>query len=253
MDGFDKILAQLRAASTSKSNQGTMMERLIKQFLLVSPLYSRVYDKVWLWTEFPYNGDQHDLGIDLVAHIRGEDDGYCAVQVKFYEETHGIQKADVDTFLSASGKPFYIDGVPVYFRQRLIVSTTDKWSDTAENTIIGQRPPVNRIRLKDLRDSGIDWDSFTLDSIESMKQAPKKQPRPHQREAIKSVLSGFEEHDRGKLIMACGTGKTLTGLKIAEGLTQGKGNVLVLVPSISLLNQTLSEWAAHEAFCQVLF
>lgn len=248
MDGFDKILAQLRAASTSKSNQGTMMERLIKQFLLVSPLYSRVYDKVWLWTEFPYNGNQHDLGIDLVAHIRGEDDGYCAVQVKFYEETHGIQKADVDTFLSASGKPFYIDGVPVYFQQRLIVSTTDKWSDTAENTIIGQRPPVNRIRLKDLRDSGIDWDSFTLDSIESMKQAPKKQPRPHQREAIKSVLSGFAEHDRGKLIMACGTGKTLTGLKIAEGLTQGNGNVLVLVPSISLLNQTLSEWAAQCAY-----
>lgn len=245
MDGFDKILAQLRAASTSKSNQGTMMERLIKQFLLVSPLYSRVYDKVWLWTEFPYNSNQHDLGIDLVAHIRGEDEGYCAVQVKFYDETHAVQKADVDTFLSASGKPFYIGGVPVYFQQRLIVSTTDKWSGTAENTIIGQRPPVNRIRLKDLRDSGIDWDSFTLDSIESMKQAPKKQPRPHQREAIKSVLSGFAEHDRGKLIMACGTGKTLTGLKIAEGLTQGKGNVLVLVPSISLLNQTLSEWAAQ--------
>ena len=248
MDGFDKILAQLRAASTSKSNQGTMMERLIKQFLLVSPLYSRVYDKVWLWTEFPYNSNQHDLGIDLVAHIRGEDDGYCAVQVKFYDETHAVQKADVDTFLSASGKPFYIGGVPVYFQQRLIVSTTDKWSGTAENTIIGQRPPVNRIRLKDLRDSGIDWDSFTLDSIESMKQAPKKQPRPHQREAIKSVLSGFAEYDRGKLIMACGTGKTLTGLKIAEGLTQGNGNVLVLVPSISLLNQTLSEWAAQCAY-----
>lgn len=253
MDGFDKILAQLRAASTSKSNQGTMMERLIKQFLLVSPLYSRVYDKVWLWTEFPYNGNQHDLGIDLVAHIRGEDEGYCAVQVKFYEETHAVQKADVDTFLSASGKPFYIGGVPVYFQQRLLVSTTDKWSETANNTIIGQRPPVNRIRLKDLRDSGIDWDSFTLDSIESMKQAPKKQPRPHQREAIKSVLSGFAEHDRGKLIMACGTGKTLTGLKIAEGLTQGKGNVLVLVPSISLLNQTLSEWAAQCAYSYTVY
>lgn len=253
MDGFDKILAQLRAASTSKSNQGTMMERLIKQFLLVSPLYSRVYDKVWLWTEFPYNSNQHDLGIDLVAHIRGEDDGYCAVQVKFYDETHAVQKADVDTFLSASGKPFYIDGVPVYFQQRLIVSTTDKWSSTAENAIIGQRPPVNRIRLKDLRDSGIDWDSFTLDSIESMKQAPKKQPRPHQREAIKSVLSGFTEHDRGKLIMACGTGKTLTGLKIAEGLTQGNGNVLVLVPSISLLNQTLSEWAAQCAYSYTVY
>lgn len=98
---FERLMESLRTASKNKSNQGTMMERLIKQFLLVSPLYSRVYDKVWLWSEFPYNGNQHDLGIDLVAHIRGEAEGYCAVQVKFYEESHAVQKADVDTFLSA--------------------------------------------------------------------------------------------------------------------------------------------------------
>lgn len=242
---FERLIESLRKASTSKSSQGTMMERLMKQFLLVSPLYSRVYDKVWLWSDFPYNGNQHDLGIDLVAHIRGKEDDYCAVQVKFYEESHAIQKADVDTFLSASGKPFYVNGQPIYFQKRLIVSTTDKWSSTAENTILGQRPPVNRIRLKDLQDSGIDWDSFTLSSIESMKQSPKKQPRPHQREAIEKVVTGFQNHDRGKLIMACGTGKTLTGLKIAEKMTAGQGNILILVPSISLLNQTLSEWAAQ--------
>ena len=230
-----------------------MMERLMKQFLLVSPLYSRVYDKVWLWSEFPYNGNQHDLGIDLVAHIRGQEDDYCAIQVKFYEEGHSVQKADVDTFLSASGKPFYINGQPVYFQQRLIVSTTDKWSSTAENTILGQRPPVNRIRLKDLQDSGIDWDSFTLSSIESMKQSPQKQPRPHQKEAIEKVITGFQSHDRGKLIMACGTGKTLTGLKITEKMTAGYGSVLVLVPSISLLNQTLSEWAAQCSYPYSVF
>lgn len=246
MEGsFNTLLNTLREASNSKSGQGTMLERLIKQFLLVSPLYSRIYDKVWLWPEFPYNGNQHDMGIDLVAHLRGEEQDYCAIQVKFYDENYAVQKPDVDTFLSASGKPFYVDDVPVYFKQRLIVSTTDKWSSTAENTILGQRPPVNRIRLKDLQEAGIDWDSFTLSSMDSMKAAPKKQPRPHQKVAIQSVLSGFETHDRGKLIMACGTGKTLTGLKIAEAMTQGQGAVLVLVPSISLLNQTLSEWATQ--------
>ncbi|MEU7384426.1 DEAD/DEAH box helicase family protein [Streptomyces sp. NPDC042207] len=46
----------------------------------------------------------------------------------------------------------------------------------------------------------------------------KKSPRPHQREAINAVFQGFAEHDRGKLIMACGTGKTFTGLKIVERL-----------------------------------
>lgn len=246
MEGsFNALLDTLREASNSKSGQGTMLERLVKQFLLVSPLYSRIYDKVWLWTEFPYNGNQHDMGIDLVAHLRGEEQDYCAIQVKFYDENYAVQKPDVDTFLSASGKPFYVDDVPVYFKQRLIVSTTDKWSSTAENTILGQRPPVNRIRLKDLQEAGIDWDNFTLSSMDSMKAAPKKQPRPHQKVAIQSVLSGFETHDRGKLIMACGTGKTITGLKIAEAMTQGRGAVLVLVPSISLLNQTLVEWATQ--------
>lgn len=246
MEGsFNTLLNTLREASNSKSGQGTMLERLIKQFLLVSPLYSRIYDKVWLWPEFPYNGNQHDMGIDLVAHLRGEEQDYCAIQVKFYDESYAVQKSDVDTFLSASGKPFYVDNTPVYYKQRLIVSTSDKWSSTAENTIVGQRPPVNRIRLKDLQEAGIDWDSFTLSSMDSMKVAPKKQPRPHQKAAIQSVLSGFETHDRGKLIMACGTGKTITGLKIAEAMTQGQGAVLVLVPSISLLNQTLAEWATQ--------
>ena len=192
MEGsFNTLLNTLREASYSKSGQGTMLERLIKQFLLVSPLYSRIYDKVWLWSEFPYNGNQHDMGIDLVAHLRGEEQDYCAIQVKFYDESYAVQKSDVDTFLSASGKPFYVDGTPVYYKQRLIVSTTDKWSSTAENTILGQRPPVNRIRLKDLQEAGIDWDSFTLFSMDSMKAAPKKQPRPHQKAAIQSVLSGF--------------------------------------------------------------
>lgn len=107
MEGsFNTLLNTLREASYSKSGQGTMLERLIKQFLLVSPLYSRIYDKVWLWSEFPYNGNQHDMGIDLVAHLRGEEQDYCAIQVKFYDESYAVQKSDVDTFLSASGKPF---------------------------------------------------------------------------------------------------------------------------------------------------
>ena len=120
---FERLIESLRKASTSKSSQGTMMERLMKQFLLVSPLYSRVYDKVWLWSDFPYNGNQHDLGIDLVAHIRGKEDDYCAVQVKFYEESHAIQKADVDTFLSASGKPFYVN---IHAKKRLYMTATPR-------------------------------------------------------------------------------------------------------------------------------
>ena len=245
-DSFGQLMLDLRNASVSKSDQGTKFERLMKKYFLTSPLYSEIYEEVWLWSEFPYS-DSHDIGIDLVAKRRDFDE-YCAIQCKFYDVNNTVSKEDVDTFISASGKAFYVDGAEHRYSERIIVSTTDKWSSNAEKTIIGQLPPVNRIRLQDLKDSGIDWDSFTLDKIENMKVCSKKKERPHQKEAIEAVVNGFKESERGKLIMACGTGKTFTALKIAEAITNGTGNVLFLVPSISLLNQTLVEWSAQSKY-----
>ena len=244
MDGFEQLLLDFKNLSQNKSQQGTFFELLMKKYFLTSPLYSEMFENVWLWSEFPYNGGKHDTGIDIVAKKRNCDE-YCAVQCKFYDENNPVSKSDVDTFLSASGKPFFIDGKPFRYSDRIIVSTTDKWTSTAEETIEGQLPPVTRIRLKDLKDSGIDWDSFSLTNINGMKRDGRKHELPHQIEAIHSVIEGFSLADRGKLIMACGTGKTFTSLKIAEAITNGTGNILFLVPSISLLNQTLLEWSAQ--------
>lgn len=241
MSGFDRLISYLKAISKNKSDQGSRFEQLMKKFLLTSPLYSELYEKVWTWNEFPYNGNKHDYGIDLVAKVRGVTE-YHAIQCKFYKEDHMISKDDVDTFLSASGQPFYIDDTQMRFSGRIIVSTTDKWTSTANEIIEGQIPPVNRIRLQDLKEAGIDWDSFSADNMDSMKRTNRKEIRPHQAKAIADVLNGFRSSDRGKLIMACGTGKTFTSLKIAEAVTGGNGNVLFLVPSISLLNQTILEW-----------
>ena len=244
MGRFEELLLDLKARGQNRVQQGTLFELLMKKYFLTCPLYAETYESVWLWSEFPYNGGTHDFGIDLVAKKRDYDE-FCAIQCKFYDESNEVSKADVDTFLSASGKPFFIDGKPVRYSERIVVSTTDKWSSTAEEIIKGQIPSVTRIRLKDIKESGIDWDSFTLNNIEEMKRDERKHERPHQKIAIDKVLEGFQEADRGKLIMACGTGKTFTSLKIAEALTQGKGSVLFLVPSISLLNQTLLEWSAQ--------
>lgn len=244
MNGFDQLLFDFKSMGQSTAQQGTMFELLMKKYFLTCPLYAETFEAVWTWVEFPYNGSKHDTGIDLVAKKKDFDE-YCAIQCKFYDENYSVSKSDVDTFISASGKPFFIDGKPVRYSERIIVSTTDKWTSTAEDTIEGQLPPVTRIRLKDLKDSGIDWDSFSLNNINGMKRDERKQERPHQKDAIEAVLNGFQSADRGKLIMACGTGKTFTSLKIAEALTNGKGNVLFLVPSISLLNQTLLEWSAQ--------
>lgn len=245
-DSFEQLMLDLRSVSQSKSDQGSKFERLMKKYFLTSPLYSEIFEEVWLWSEFPY-ANTHDIGIDLVAKVRDKDE-YYAIQCKFYDVNNSVSKDDVDTFISASGKAFYIDGVEHRYSGRIIVSTTDKWSSNAEETIIGQLPPVTRIRLQDLKDSGIDWDSFTLDKIEDMKICSKKTERPHQREAIDAVIEGFKNSERGKMIMACGTGKTFTALKIAEAVTNGTGNVLFLVPSISLLNQTLVEWSAQSKY-----
>ncbi|MBE6841389.1 MAG: DEAD/DEAH box helicase [Ruminococcus sp.] len=245
-DSFEQLMLDLRSVSQSKSDQGSKFERLMKKYFLTSPLYSEIFKEVWLWSEFPY-ANTHDIGIDLVAKVRDKDEFY-AIQCKFYDANNSVSKDDVDTFISASGKAFYINNVEHRYSGRIIVSTTDKWSSNAEETIIGQLPPVTRIRLQDLKDSGIDWESFTLDKIEDMKICSKKIERPHQREAIDAVIEGFKNSERGKMIMACGTGKTFTALKIAEAVTNGTGNVLFLVPSISLLNQTLVEWSAQSKY-----
>ena len=83
MSGFDRLLCYLRAISRNNSDQGTRFEHLMKKFFLTSPLYEDVYESVWTWNEFPYNGGKHDFGIDLVAKVRGVDE-YHAIQCKFY-------------------------------------------------------------------------------------------------------------------------------------------------------------------------
>ena len=70
--------------------------------------------------------------------------------------------------------------------------------------------------------------------------------QPHQQEAFDDVIKGFKECDRGKLIMACGTGKTFTALRIAEEVAGLGGRVLYLVPSIGLFSQAMREWAEQQ-------
>jgi predicted helicase len=69
----------------------------------------------------------------------------------------------------------------------------------------------------------------------------KPTPDPHQSKAVADATSGLKTSDRGQMIMACGTGKTFTTLWIKEALESH--TTLVLLPSLSLLSQTMREWA----------
>ena len=238
------ILEQFRAEARSARDLGDKFERLIAVYLKTDPVYADQFSDVWLWLEWPYRENQPDTGIDLVARYRlsGE---FCAIQCKFYEPTHAIQRADIDSFFTASGREFTTPEGPQHFSTRLIVSTTDRWSRNAEEALNHQTIPVTRLRVRDLDESSIDWSRFSTEQLATMDLRAKKTLRPHQLEALANSEAGFATHDRGKLIMACGTGKTFTALRLAERMTGGAGTVLFLIPSISLLSQTLREWTTE--------
>jgi predicted helicase len=128
------------------------------------------------------------------------------------------------------------------FSYRLLIATTDKLHHVARRTINDQERQVAFVGLSDLLTSQLNWHDNPLDMRPSPPPKPAK-PREHQREAIRDVVKGFTKSDRGQLIMACGTGKTLTSLFIKEKLDAER--TLVLLPSLSLLKQTMQVWRTH--------
>lgn len=243
---FQQVLNKYREESFSERDKGTRFETLIKYYLKTDPMYSNEFSEIWLWSEFPFR-DQFggkDTGIDLVA--KEFEGGYTAIQCKCYRETARIDKPEVDTFLSTSGKSFEDDnGELTAFSHRLWISTTNKWTDVAEDTLKNQNPPVNRISLTMLEDAPVDWLEIDKGIFGEKARTTKKTPRQHQITALEKCHEYFADNDRGKLIMACGTGKTYTSLKIAEQETNNNGLILFLVPSIALLGQTLNEWVSQ--------
>ncbi len=242
---FLKILEKYRKIAFSERDKGDRFERLMQAYLQTDPKYASKFKKVWLWNEFPGKTDLGggDTGIDLVA-LTFEGD-YWAVQCKCYQEDAYIDKPAVDSFLSTSSREFKNEQFQTTgFAQRLWISTTNRWGSNAEQAIRNQNPPVTRINLFDLIESPVDWEKLEKGVHGEAARTPKKTLRPHQKEALEKTHEYFKTQDRGKLIMACGTGKTFTALRIAENETDGKGLILFLVPSIALLGQTLREWSA---------
>jgi predicted helicase len=172
------------------------------------------------------------------------DGDYWAIQCKCFQETSSIDKPAVDSFLSTSSREFKNENLKtVSFSHRLWISTTNKWGSNATEAIKNQNPPVSRINLYDLQEAPVDWDKLESGVHGEASRITGRDLKPHQKEALDKTNEHFKTADRGKLIMACGTGKTYNSLRIAENETNGKGLVLFLVPSIALLGQTLREWS----------
>lgn len=236
-----QVLRSIRESSLSEAEKGTKFELLMLRWLMADPIYGEELSDVWLWQDFPARKDfgNHDLGIDLVA--RTKLGNYWAIQCKFYDQNTSVDKAAVDSFISNSSRTFCdpFTGIQKEFEARYWISTSDYFNANAEEIVKHQQIHFHRITLDFLEHSSVDWEALYKGFPESRH---KKEPQDHQKIAVEKAEKYFESHSRGKLIMACGTGKSYTALLIAEKLIARTGSVLVLIPSISLVNQMLNVW-----------
>lgn len=244
---FADVLKKYRDSSFSKSDLGTKFEELMARYLMTDPSYANMFQWVKLWNNFSARTEfgGHDTGIDLVAKTK--DNRYWAIQCKMYSEECRVTKSDMDTFLATSGRKFHDDSANITsFSQRMIIATTDNWGVNASDVTIDQTIPVIMVSLAILNSAPVRWDEIEEGAHGKAARKEKFSIREHQKEALDKALQHYKDNDRGSMIMACGTGKTFTSLKISEALIKRdgkkKGCVLFLAPSISLIGQTLREW-----------
>ena len=228
MATFDEFYAAL---DPDLGIRGKQFEKFVKWFLKTDPTWASQIDEVWLWNEYPKRWGA-DCGIDLIfTHKNGKT---WAVQSKCVSPNNDIKKSEIDSFLSESSDS-KIDG-------RLLIASTDGIGKNAQQVINRQEKQVVCFLLEQFRKSEIEFPS-SMAELNQGKKKEKKTPRHHQIEAIKKVSEEIATTDRGQVLMACGTGKTLTSLWIKEKLKAKQ--VLVLVPSLSLLSQILKDWNAE--------
>ena len=236
MSSLGALLESYRTDAISERDKGAAFEKLIAAWLVKDPVQSKRFARVDPWFSWAHQQklNRTDTGIDLVGTLYNGDS--VAVQCKFYDADRSIKKRDIDSFISASAKHS--------FSERLIVETTNTpWSPNAQEMLRGQTIPTVVIGLQNLHESQVDWSEFeATGKIVRLKPKPL---RTDQVKALEAVQAGLAKANRGKLIMACGTGKTLTSLRIAEKLAGTSNHVLFLVPSLTLMAQTIREWCTN--------
>ena len=227
---FEYIEAKIRRDAEG-TTFGSDFEWLCRWFLQNAPRYRGHFDKVWLWNDWPGRWGP-DAGIDLVAQtMSGE---LWAIQAKADHPGRAVTKSEINSFLAESNRP--------QIAYRLLMATTDLIGRTARRTLNDQEKPVGQILRGDLLTEEVKW---PVKINGTATELARWKPKPHQATAIKAVVKGLKDHDRGRLIMACGTGKTLTALWITERLNSSL--TLVLVPSLMLVKQNIAEWGRHAA------
>ena len=220
-----EILDRIRNESRDQAEKGRWFEQLFMRLALQQPEFE--IDEIWRWPDWSEREaltglDGRDMGVDLVARrTSGE---WVAIQCKCYDDRHTLGKGEIDKFLGGSQQPV--------FRLRWIVATC-RWGPIAERAIRNAHPQVTQI----------DFRQYLHVQVEEQDaRRPVQEPWPLQEEAIDDAITGLANHDRGRLIMACGTGKTFTALRIAEQIVEDGQRILFTAPTIALVSQARREW-----------
>ncbi|WRF61185.1 DEAD/DEAH box helicase [Helicobacter pylori] len=238
-----KFIKEKLQAIPNLRHKGSLFEKLSRRFLIEHDSANE-YESIDLWNDWELRGKERDRGIDMVITTASKE--YIAVQCKFHQNS--ISLNDISTFLTQLQS-----GVgEVRFKKGIIISSSHLTSEALKAIeqirSTGMGIDIDEITEEDFIYSRIDWEKFDPTKTEDeIPLCDKKKPRPHQTEAINATKEYFSDpkNARGKLIMACGTGKTYTSLKIMETLEPKI--TLFLVPSIALLSQTFREYAQEKS------
>ncbi|EJC08068.1 eco57I restriction-modification methylase family protein [Helicobacter pylori Hp P-11b] len=248
ISAYELIKEKLHAIPNQR-HKGSLFEKISKQFLQEHDSANE-YESIDLWYDWELRGKERDKGIDIVIQTTSKE--YIAVQCKFHQNS--VSYNDISPFLTQllSGHKLQNGVGEVKFKKGIIISTSHLTSEALKAIeqirSAGMGIDIDEITEEDFIYSRIDWEKFDPTKTEDeIPLCDKKRPRPHQTEAIEKTKEYFSDpkNARGKLIMACGTGKTYTSLKIMEALDPKI--TLFLAPSIALLSQTFREYAQEKS------
>ena len=224
------------ASLPTEQERGEAFEVFCRAFFLIDPVFQ--FEKVYRSREIPPSIREQlgyptlkDIGIDGIAVSL--DGKLTAYQAKFrIDRMNTPTLSELSTFFTVSDRADW----------RITITNALKLPKAINDRINSSR--VLSDRLIDLHEQYPDFFDRLRQYIEDQIIAPPKRNTPHktQLEAIENALLHFKDHDRGQLILPCGTGKTLAAMWIAERL--GGKRILVMVPSLSLMNQALRDWAS---------
>lgn len=228
-----EIIDYINETAKSTVERGEMWEKVTTYYLRSDPQQRQVMGDVWRWADAPTNDGQQDTGIDIVSEYTvdySEDVRYWAVQCKNYSPKHKYDLKDVSTFFSKAQADKRYAGYVLSLTSDLITKNLEDLCGQNGTTVI--TPSVMAM-------SNIDWSGVFSSS--SAGERDTYDLREHQRDAVQQINAAFQLHDRCKAIMACGSGKTLMSLRLAEDRCFG-GDVLFAAPSIALVAQAMREW-----------